>query len=237
MLDFLGIGAQKAGTTWLYEALSLHPEVRFPAGKEVHFWDIERERGSEWYQRLFPALPPGIRCGEITPAYAILPASTVSEVHALNPALRVLYVIRDPLERAWSSALMALARAEMLLDEASDQWFIDHFHSAGSMARGDYETCIRRWRDAFGTRPVLVLRYEMLRDAPIAFLESCCRHIGVDPTFYRRVRPDILDRRVFAGPEVRIRQSLLPVLREYYRPRIVQLAEYLGEDLSTWLAT
>lgn len=39
MLDFLGIGAQKAGTTWLYEKLRLHPDIAFPAGKEVHFWD------------------------------------------------------------------------------------------------------------------------------------------------------------------------------------------------------
>src|SRR5262249_41035314 len=42
--DFLGIGAQKAATTWLYENLKRHPEIEFPAGKEVHFWDKREGR-------------------------------------------------------------------------------------------------------------------------------------------------------------------------------------------------
>ena len=49
-----------------------HPEIAFPAGKEVHFWDRARERGVDWWLSLFPPAPPGVRQGEITPAYAVL---------------------------------------------------------------------------------------------------------------------------------------------------------------------
>ena len=236
MLDFLGIGAQKAGTTWLYEQLAQHPQLRFPAGKEIHFWDAQRDKGLDWYRGLFAPAAPGTRAGEITPAYAILPPAVLGEIRALNPALRMIYVLRNPIERAWSAALMAHERAELELGEASDAWFVDHFRSRGSMQRGDYETCLRNWRAAFDPAQILVLRYEALRDEPRAFLEACCRHLGVEPGFYRE-RSAALGTRVGAGPQAPLRPSVLPVLRELYRPRIARLAAYLGTDLGAWLAT
>lgn len=236
MLDFLGIGAQKAGTTWLYEALSHHPDVRFPAGKEVRYWNGARANDAAWYQALFAEEAPGRKNGEITPAYAMLPAAVVREIREVNRALRILYIVRNPIERAWSSALMALKRAEMTIDEASDQWFIDHFRSRGSRGRGDYATCLRTWRGEFGAEPVLVLRYEMLCADPLGFVQACCRHIGIDPLYYEHARPPILEQRVFAGSGIPVRDTLLPVLHEMYRPGIANLARYLGADFDAWLS-
>jgi len=74
MIEFLGIGAQKAGTSWLYEKMSLHPHLAFPGGKEVHFWDKKIKLGIEWYRSRFSGHKfDGKVCGEITPAYSILP--------------------------------------------------------------------------------------------------------------------------------------------------------------------
>ena len=127
MLDFLGIGAQKAATTWIYQQLSRHPQISFPAGKEVHFWDQHRCNGAGWWLGLFADDRQGQKQGEITPAYATLDPATIREIAALLPDLRVFYSLRNPIARAWSSALMALERAEMTIDEASHVWFIDHF--------------------------------------------------------------------------------------------------------------
>ncbi|MBC7802522.1 MAG: sulfotransferase [Candidatus Parcubacteria bacterium] len=237
MLDFLGIGAQKAGTSWLYEALLLHPELRFPARKEVHFWDQKRARGLDWYRALFAGGAPGVRNGEITPAYSFLPRAVVAEIRELNPALRIFYLLRNPMERAWSSALMALQRAELTIGEASDQWFIDHFRSAGSLARGDYEACLRTWRGVFGNEAVLVIRYEDVGRSPRAFVEAVCSHIGVDPGHCAQIPDAKLAQRVFAGLREPVRESLLPVLREIYLPRISSLERYLGEDLHAWRGT
>jgi hypothetical protein len=234
MLDFLGIGAQKAGTTWLYEALAVHPEIRFPAGKEVHFWDAKRERGVDWYRSQFAGAPPGTKRGEITPAYAILDAQVVREVRQLSSAVRILYLIRNPIERAWSSALMALGKAEMTPAEASDQWFLDHFHSRGSLARGDYEACLRTWHAEFPREQLLVLRHEMLATDPLALIELCCTHIGVDPSFYLQTRPAILHKRVRAGSGEPIRASLLSVLQGLYASKIDSLGRYLSLDLAAW---
>jgi hypothetical protein len=236
MLDFLGIGAQKTGTTWLCEALAAHPAVRFPAGKEVHFWDWHRAKGVDWYRGLFADSPPGVKSGEITPAYALLPADAIREIRSLNPALRVLYTLRNPIERAWSAALMVMQRGGMTIDEASDAWFIDHFRSQNSRSRGDYEPCLRNWRSVIGEEPLLVLRYEALCADPRAYLDACCRHLGVDAGFYGPQHEALLQRRVYAGPQAPLRASLRPVLLELYADKIRALGKYLGTDLGAWLA-
>jgi hypothetical protein len=235
MLNFLGIGAQKAATTWLYEHLSRHPNVSFPAGKEVHFWDQSYDRGVPWYRSLFESSDNSVK-GEITPSYALLTEERIREIYSLSCHLRIVYLIRNPIERAWSAALMALQRAEMAYDEASDQWFIDHFRSAGSLRRGNYEACLRRWRSVYPDNQLLVQRYEHISRAPRLVLKRCAEHIGVDSCFYERIDEAALRLPVFVGTRERIRPSLYAVLREIYEPQILRLEQYLGEDLTDWKA-
>src|SRR5271155_4863005 len=98
----MGIGAQKAGTTWLYETLKRHPEIGFPAGKEVHFWNARGVQTIESYISQFA--DDSVYNGEITPAYAIVPPPVIREVYEVIPHVRLMYFIRNPKTRAWSSA-------------------------------------------------------------------------------------------------------------------------------------
>jgi hypothetical protein len=236
MLDFLGIGAQKSGTTWLYENLRRHPAVRFPAGKEVHFWDQHLHQGSEWWLGLFNNAEPGHKQGEITPAYATLDEPVIHRVASLVPNVRLIYSIRNPIARAWSAALMALHRAEMTIGEASDQWFIDHFNSAGSRRRGDYLSCLDHWQAAFPIEQVCVLWFDDIRDNPKEALAIVARHIGADPDFFIALPDGELSQRIFAGPDHPLRPALYDYLRVIYAPSIVQLENRFDRDLSAWLA-
>jgi hypothetical protein len=231
MLNFLGIGAQKCGTTWLFEMLRQHPGVAFPAGKEVHFWDARRDLGLKWYRGLFEG--DEVAKGEITPAYGFLPIDVLKEIKSAFPELRLIYLIRNPIDRAWSSAKMALAKAEMTIEEASDQWFIDHFRSRGSLARGDYESCIRNWRSVFPPERVLVLRYDLIATEPARIYAACCEHIGVSADI-DALSPR-LQSRVLAGNPHPLRENLKAALETLYSGKIRALENYLGEDLSDWL--
>jgi hypothetical protein len=235
VLSFLGIGAQKAGTTWLFEQLRKHPQVRFPAGKELHFWNEPGERTLEWYRSLFEDPDPAIRQGEITPAYAILPVDTIREIGRQFPDLRLIYLLRNPIERAWSSALMALKRAELTIDEASDAWFVDHFRSRGSMMRGDYEQCIRNWLTVFPREQLLLRQFELIKANPKALLIACSRHIGVDEVHWSQEDMTSVGRPVFRGSRAPLRASLVPVLADIYADKIRRLADYLDWDLDAWL--
>lgn len=237
MLDFLGIGAQKAATTWLYANLSRHPHLRFPAGKEVHFWDRHRDRGVEWWLGLFADAPPGVRQGEITPAYAMLEASDIAEIRKRCPDVRLFYSVRNPLERAWSAALMALGRAELEPDEASDAWFVDHFRSRGSLARGDYAGCLRRWSSVFPREQLHVIVFDDIARDPRGVMRRLAVHLGVSGEVYDAIPEADLRAPVHTGPPVPIRPSLIPVLRDLYAPRIDELSEWLGRDLAEWRAS
>ncbi len=234
MYKFLGIGAQKAGTTWLFRMLSQHPNIAFPHGKEIHYWN-----------RQYPKHPPEdylskfisntLAEGEITPAYAFLPLETIKQIHHHAPDLRIIYIIRNPIDRAWSSARMALVRAEMTFTEASDQWFIDHFNSQGSLLRGDYERSISNWTQVFNSDNLLILSFEDIHQSPQSLLEKCCQHIGV-PNFSNKTLQVINpEKKVFSGSS----NTLNPVLQEHlkalYKDKIQSLSTTLNRDLSHWL--
>jgi hypothetical protein len=221
MLGFLGIGAQKAGTTWLFGALRQHPEVWFPPlGKEVHFFDTvhlrfdglprlrrarlrsearldklelsgktakaakQRQRISQrydpqtaysapWYRALYDAAPAGRKTGDITPYYCALPAEGIAEVQQMMPDTPILYLIRDPLERALSSVRMMAGqrkkKPEALLANP-DFW-----------ARGDYASNIARWDAAFGADQILYVPFGEIRDEPEALLCRIEAHLGLAP--------------------------------------------------------
>ncbi|MEE3624937.1 sulfotransferase [Nitrospirillum sp. BR 11752] len=234
--SFLGIGAQKSGTTWIYENLSRHPHVRFPAGKEIHFWDARRELGVTWWLDQFGPRQPGLYSGEITPAYATIDTDTIHEIHALCPDLRLFYVLRNPIERAWSAARMAVLRAEMTMDEASERWFLDHFRSAGSRRRGAYAEAIRRWRSVFPAEQLMIALFDDLRSQPHAFLSRLCEHIGVEAGFYDEVPEESLRQPVFEGPSAPLPPPLRRALIDQYGETVGTLGHLLGINLSCWLA-
>jgi len=231
MLNFLGIGAQKSGTSWLFNVLAEHPSIAFPGGKEVHFWDNYSNRGLGEYKQIF--INDTIINGDITPAYAFLPVDVIHKIYKLQPTLRLIYLIRNPVERAWSSARMALARSEMTHEEASDQWFIDHFKSKGSLARGDYESCIRNWCSVFPSNQLLVMPYELIGNNPTFLANTILNHLGVKE-FFEQSTHRSLNKKVFEGDGIPIRPTLLPVLQDIYSRKIESLETYLNEDLSIW---
>lgn len=232
MLKFICIGAQKSGTTWLYHQLSQIEQVRFPGGKEIHYWNARyRHEPLSWYQALFSRDEQLIE-GDITPAYATLDIDTIRRVHQHYPAVKILFILRNPIERAWSSALMALKRAELDIDEASDQWFIDHFRSRGSRARGDYEATLRRWRAVFGNDAVHLIWYDDIARQPLSVLQQVAEYLQLFlPTQLQQVEEPI-----FAGPGHRLSPELYHELYALYANQIRGLGRYLQRDLEHWLA-
>jgi len=245
MLDFLVIGAQKAGTTWLFGKLRWHHQkISFPGGKEVHFWDLFKARGTDWYVNLF-SKPDGRLHGDMTPAYAALPLEVIAECHGLFPNLRLIYTIRDPAERAWSAAKMDAIRAGMKVADVPDEWFISHFRSTGSLARGDYESCIRNWLRFYRKEQLLILRFEEILKDPVSYLGKCFNHLGLETIYAPKdsgsadldTKEEVeLRKKAREGSLEPLRPSLRPALREIYDVKIRSLSEYLGQDFGDWLA-
>jgi len=113
--DFIIIGVQKGGTTSLYHYLVQHPQIAPALDKEVHFFDLEFDRGWDWYESRFPGRKNPERegdpawtssanqviTGEASPYYIFHPLVPQRIAQAL-PTIKIIVLLRDPVDRAIS---------------------------------------------------------------------------------------------------------------------------------------
>ncbi|MEQ1484731.1 sulfotransferase domain-containing protein [Methyloglobulus sp.] len=104
--DFIIIGAAKCGTTTLYKKLANHPRVFMSTPKEPEFFarDDIYEKGLDWYANLFASATDSQLCGEASTLYTLttLFPHTVSRMHNTVPQAKLIYVLREPVNRAYS---------------------------------------------------------------------------------------------------------------------------------------
>lgn len=181
--DFLGIGTQKGGTTSLQKALERHPSVFLPTGKELHYFTLHSSQDVNWYQSHFASAAAEQQCGEITPYYLFHPAAP-GRIHSLLPRVRLIVLVRDPVERALSQYFHArrLGFEPLELEEALDAeparlagaeervaavGSRDYSHQKHSyVARSRYELQLDRYEVLFAPEQLLVLRSEDLFGEP-----------------------------------------------------------------------
>ena len=238
--DILGIGAQKAATSWAAAMLNLHPDVWFPEadaleGKEVRFFDTANwQHGVEWYQRIMTPPRPDLLATDVSPGYSRIGGDRIRACHRLSPAARVFFIVRNPIERDWSSLLMQAARLQFDVTAASFvdlMVFYDHRRISQFTT---YEQTINRWRRFYGEQ-LWVGVYDDLLAAPEEFFKALCDHVGlaVDaiPDWRTRTRA-----RVFEGPKVTIPEPMAEFLAKKYDPMVRRLGDLPGRDLTGWIA-
>ena len=236
--DFLGIGAQKAGTSWLFEWLEKHPEIFIPQEKEIHFWDkkYNYNKGYNWYEGLFSSANCLQKKGEITPAYAILEKNKIKEIKEYAPDLRIFYSMRNPMDRAWSHAIMLASREKLDIESLPDQWFINQFNSKNSLLRGDYEHCLKNWFFYFNSNQILMFLFDDIENRSREVLASVSSHIGVSKCYYKDVSISNISTPIFKNEQkYLLKNSLKSILLDLYFTKISRLSEFIGVDFSHWI--
>ena len=226
--DIIGIGAQRAMTSWLHLILSAHPDAwAFPdcspltsTDKEAHYWTRNHHRGPDWYRVLMT--PPERRerlSLDVTPDYALLDPAQIAECHALSPGAQVIFILRDPLARALSALRMhslwdsGHAPAEALRLELDDATRA-RMERARLRQMADAAGQLRRWRAAYPD--MLVLNYETLATDPLAGALGILTACGLDPDAMPPAAREKLERRatdrVWQTPRYAVSPDLLHLL-------------------------
>jgi hypothetical protein len=229
--SFFVVGVQKAGTTSLHHWLKQQPEVRLPWIKETHFFsqDEQYERGIDWYSSQFPPLDADSVVGEICPSYSYFPKAA-RRIREWVAAPKIIFIFRQPIERAFSNYQMNVRRGLEPLDfaaalkeeprrlageaEPARRYF-------GYMARGRYAEQIERYRNVFPDCGCLFVKYEDLMAGDERGFEtyrSICEFVGV------RSSPAIADRSGARNPASEPRSKLIgalasrsPRLKQWFR--------------------
>lgn len=176
---FIGLGAQKSGSSWLARQLSAHPDIYIPKLSEVHFFDRHFGKGVSWYESCFKKAAPGQIAGDITPAYFCLPDVPPLILQKLGKDIRFIAILRNPVERLYSQYKMACASQGKLLDfeKVADPQDIN-------FQIGLYAHHLKTYFSLFPRENFLILIYEdIFRDneAQKAALASVAAHLGIDP--------------------------------------------------------
>ena len=249
--DFVGIGVQKSGTTWVADMLSQHPHIFMPK-KEISFFVQNFYRGYAWYNSIF-AQKGQRKAGELSVSYMITPRSSPvrkefypkwnprrkiffwrkqpparDELKANYPNVKIFAVFRNPVDRTWSHYWYWRSRKKHLNKNVVQ--FEKMFADDGRWIQtySQYAELLRYWRQAFPGMGVFF--FDDLQADPESFIQELYRFIGVDhtfaPQFVQRVNKGSYD-----SMPAHIRKRLVKA----YRDQIEEFSRLTGRDLSHWL--
>jgi hypothetical protein len=244
--DFIVIGAQKAGTSSLYQYLARHPLIARAFRKEVHYFDNGCRGGRLWYQAHFPTRfakwnRKSLLTGEATPKYLFEPA-VPERVRELLPDVRLIAVLRNPVDRAYSEYHMIQHKygdldafekhIERELERAaglpsSIAWrkldrsiFLPRINC---ILRGLYADQLLSWLDFFPREQLLILNSERLFSDPQAGVDRVFSFLGLPPHTLDGF--PIVNGGSYSRMEPETRRRML----DFYRPHNERLFELLGE--------
>jgi len=259
--DFIGIGAQRGATTWLFNCLDAHSDVFVPSAKEVHYFDENYQRGWDWYAGHFADASSSQIIGEITPNY-LDHHDSAHRIAMDCPAAKLFVVLREPVSRAISSyELLGHRFMESSFEEACQpgRYLVE---------LGLYAKHLKRFYQYFAREQIKILLFDDVVSKPAEVLQELSSYLGVSkleaPQLTKRVNSAVfpqaqrmveaagltplielakaspLERplRGFADL-VRRRKRSIEVdrqkLQTYFRDDILELEKLIDRDLSSWL--
>jgi hypothetical protein len=241
--NFFLLGANKAGTTSLWRYLRAHPDVFMPAMKEPHWFVLAGQppppqrailldhgeldlRTEADYRRLFRRAWRQKAVGEASTGYLTSPTAAAAIRQAV-PDAKLIAVLRNPVDRAWSRWRML--RADGI--ERSD--FLAAVQANPSyVGLGLYGAALERWFRLYPRERIQLFLYEELEADAAAVVRSILAFLDVDVT----VAIDVSERHHEGRPEGPIPAEARHWLTEAVRADVEQLQRLLDRDLSVWLA-
>jgi hypothetical protein len=262
--DFLCVGAQKGGTTWLYQQLDSHPDFWMPPIKELHYFNelsrVQRafpprrtdERDLcflegikrlsarpymdlENYGRLFE--PKGsLLSGDISPSYSMLSDEVIRRVVRYFPNLKVIFLARDPVERAWSHLSMEVRCRQI---EPFDVTDIDEVNRnllrRGMLLRSYPRAIVARWKRYVHPDLFRAYFFDDLQRNPTELRRAILDFLGADPNKPSgRLRADYNS---WAGMEkLRFTDKVRSHLAQFFKKELKACAAELGGPAREWPA-
>jgi len=277
--DFIGIGAQKAGTTWLHRNLQAHPQIHMPR-KEVHYFDrkirdrsgvvsrlIGRSRDAEqwrrqvrqipkqlakspsfqelrwnfryymrpyddrWYAQIFESKKEKVS-GEITPAYSVLKKERIAHVHRLMPETKLIFFMRNPIERVWSHTVMSFDKVEKGSATAvSDKELLRKIERDSSWKLSNYIRTLENWGSFYPEERIFVGFLEDVHFFPEELLRRLYYFLEVEPHFDER----LVGKKIHTRSDATMPTSVAIQLAKNFHEEISRLGERFGGYAAFWL--
>lgn len=171
--NFLYVGPDKAGSSWLHETLIKHPEVYLTPSKDLYFFDRYHDRGLDWYAAQFKDARDEPVVGEVCQDYLFHPEAA-RRIHDALGDVKVMVSLRDPVDRAWSSYLY------MRKHGIGPDTFAEALRSRPELLEhGRYATGLDRFLELYPRDHVHVALFDDLEADPQGFLDGVTGFLGI----------------------------------------------------------
>ncbi len=192
--DFICLGAQKAGTTQLFDLLKEHPDIFLPQGKEIHYYDRDDnyEQGLSWYDAFFDGAEEGQKLGDLSPDYMFHP-KVVDRIQKDCPFTpKFIFMLRNPIGRSYSQYNMYRSRGISVESfekevEAEDINVLNPEYRTTArppyfISKSMYYHQVERYLNAFGEENVMVVIFEdFVGENKSKVIRDIQSFIGVEP--------------------------------------------------------
>jgi hypothetical protein len=226
-LDFIVIGSARCGTTSLWKHLDSHPQICTPPDKERPFFSIDKdyERGLQWYMgKMFVPGPDDAKYGTVTGGYMAgreeQVRTTASRMRETVPDVRLVALLRDPIERAIAAYRQQTRRG--VAKKSFEDTFLPPI-AAGkpvlpeAVGGGEYGRILSIYLDVFPRDQLLVKFTDELETRPKRLMREVFEFIGVDPA---HVPPDLDTRYRQGGMETRVSPEAVESLLGYMNSEV-----------------
>lgn len=181
--NFLVIGAARSGTTSLFKYLESHPDIFMSEIKEINFFSNEKywRKGFGWYEKHFSKATQQA-VGEASTSYTRFPANpgVPERIHAYRPDIRLIYLLRDPIERFKSHYLQRIAAGHETRE--FDDILANHPKDA-TLWQGRYAYQLDQYLKYFPREQIHLFTMDELKHKPEATVRAIYRFLGVDEDF------------------------------------------------------
>ncbi len=200
-------------------------------------WDINylfnRQNNDDWYSSLFE-LGLGKIIGEITPAYSTLSSGSVAHIHKLMPKIKIIFLMRNPIERAWSYFFSYMYQQEKTIDSFSKIELRNQFNSNYSLLRGSYSQTLEVWQTYFAPEQLFIGFFEEIVDCPEDLLARICDFIGTEASsdYLNKINKNKVNT---YGNKGVIPEYIAQYLSQIYYDEIYYLNQQYGGYTNKWL--
>ena len=175
--NFIGIGAQKCASTWLYEILADHPQACLAEEKELDFFSYHYDHGYQWYENSFSEEANVSLVGEISPSYFNSP-SAPERIREYDPDVRLILCLRDPIDRALSNHRHEVRIGNLQGDDLSFENGLRN--NPQYVDQGLYATHLERWLKHFDRRQILIILFDDVEADPQNIARQVYTFLGID---------------------------------------------------------
>jgi len=178
MIDFIGIGAGKSGSTWLYNNIISHPDVYDGNPKEIQFFNKHYDKGIEWYNSYFSDSGDKV-CGEFSVQYLLCPECP-QKIKKHFPDAKLIVILRDPVKRMYSDYLHSIRKNDISQGTEYKEFIKDK----KKLMSGVYYEYLKRYYDYYDPKKIKVLILEDVVADQERYIKEVYQYIGLKNVAY-----------------------------------------------------